>query len=71
MFMLRSTHERIVNEKNIAALNYVDQQKRIMGKLQATIEERNIEIAELRRRLAELSVDLSAAMMSKSRRKTT
>lgn len=65
MFMLRKTHERIVQEKNIAALNYVDQQKRLVGKLQATIEERNIEIAELRQSLE------NAAMMSKSRRKTT
>lgn len=52
MLMLRRTHERIVQEKNIAAIKFVEYHRNMVAKLQATIEESNREIASLRRSAA-------------------
>lgn len=52
MFMLRSTHERIVNEKNLAAISFVEYHRRIVKQQQDVIDERNREIERLKRAAA-------------------
>lgn len=52
MFMLRRTHEAAMQEKNIAAIKFVEYHRNMVAQLQATIEERNREIASLRRSAA-------------------
>lgn len=52
MFMLRSTHERIVQEKNLAAISFVEYHRRIVKQQQDVIDARNREIERLKREAA-------------------